>query len=64
MHSSTVGWTIVMLPLSCFQKKTVRTLQLLHKAATRVLTITKTTEHITPVLKSLNLSIGYLQNRF
>ncbi len=41
--------------LTSFQKKTIRQLQLIQNDAARILTRTRKSEHITPVLRSLHL---------
>ncbi len=40
--------------LTCLSKKTIRQLQLIQNAAARILTRTRQSEHITPVLRSLH----------
>ncbi len=51
----------------CFQKKTIRQLQLIQNAAARILTRTRKSEHITPVLWSLHcfqLHLGLILTYF
>ncbi len=52
MPLSPAGWIIVMV--SSLPKKTIRQLQLIQNTAARILTRTRKSDHITPVLRSLH----------
>ncbi len=54
MSLSPAGWIIVMVSSPAFQRRAIRQLQLIQNTAARILTRTRTSEHITPVLRSLH----------
>ncbi len=54
MPLSPAGWIIVMVSSPAFQRRPLDSLQLIQNAAARILTRTRKSEHITPVLRSLH----------